>query len=246
MVHEFHADLHVHTCLSPCGELSMSPAGIVEAARAKGINVLGVCDHNSARNAPYVVRAARGSGVVILPGMEVCSREEVHVVTLFETTEAALAMQETVYAALEGKNNPGVFGMQVVANELGEVEDFEERLLIGATTLSIDAIAARVRELGGLVIPAHIDRQAYGLVGQLGFIPPGLDADALEISYRIKAAQARATIPGTEAFPLVTGSDAHDLPDLGRAVTRFHLETRTLAEIRMALRGEGGRRVEID
>jgi PHP family Zn ribbon phosphoesterase len=160
--------------------------------------------------------------------------------------DAALAMQETVYAALAGKNNPDVFGMQVVANERGEVEDFEERLLIGATSLSIDAIAARAHALGGLVIPAHVDRQAYGLVGQLGFIPPDLKADALEVSYRMKAGAARATIPGIGAFPLVTSSDAHDLPDLGRAVTRFYLETRSLAEIRMALRGEDGRRAEID
>ena len=224
----------------------MSPAGIVDAARARGINVLGICDHNSARNVPYVLRAALGTGVVILPGLEVCSREEVHVLTFFDTEEAALAMQEVVYARLEGTNNPDVFGMQVVANELGEVEGFEERLLIGATGLSIDEIAAQARALGGLVVPAHVDRQAYGLVGQLGFIPPTLDADALEISYRIKAARARETIPGTERFALVTGSDAHDLPDLGRAITRFYLETRSLGEVRMALAGQGGRRAEVD
>ena len=245
MVHEFHADLHVHTCLSPCGELSMSPTGIVAEAGRKGIDVLAVCDHNSARNVEAVSRAARGTGVVIVPGIEVCSREEVHVLTLFETVEAVLAMQRVIYDHLDGTNDPDTFGMQIVANELDEVEGFEDRLLIGATDLSIEDVIEHAHRLGGLAIPAHIDREAYSLVAQLGFIPPGLPADAMEVSYRGDAEVIRRTVMGVEAYPLITSSDAHDLPDIGRARTRLSMATRSLAEIRRALAGTDGRSAEI-
>ena len=245
MVHEFYADLHIHTCLSPCGELEMSPSGIVEAALARGINIIAICDHNSALNVPYVIRAAKSRGLEVVPGMEVNTKEEVHLLALFETQEAAFAMQEEVYAVLPGENDEETFGLQVIANENSEVEGFEKRLLIGACGLSLERAIEIVHGLGGLAIPSHIDREAFSLVGQLGFIPPGLPVDALEISRRTKPEEAIARIPEAKGYPLITNSDAHFLEDVGKAFTRFRLKTRSFDEIRMALKREDGRGSEI-
>jgi len=245
MVHEFFADLHIHSCLSPCGELEMSPRDIVDAALARGINIIAVCDHNSALNVPYVVRAAEGRGLVVIPGMEVCTREEVHLLALFETLEAVNAMQEDVYRTLAGENDEDAFGMQVIANENSEVEGFEKKLLIGACGMSLEEAINRIHELKGLAIPAHIDRERFSLVGQLGFIPPGLPADAMEISWHTTPEEAIERIPDAGRYPLITNSDAHHLTDVGKAITRFYLERRTFDEIKMALRGSEGRRVEI-
>src|SRR5512135_1754574 len=117
MLRRFKADLHVHSCLSPCADLSMSPRNIAAEARRKGIEIIAICDHNSAENVPGVSVAGRACGVVVLPGMEVCTKEEVHVLALFEHDNETFEMQSIVYKSLEGQNNPDAFGLQVIANE---------------------------------------------------------------------------------------------------------------------------------
>lgn len=235
-------DLHVHTCLSPCGELEMHPAAVVAGARDLGLSAIAVCDHNSAANVTATVRAGVSAGVAVIPGMEIATEEEVHVLGWFPDIAAALRLQERVYAALPGKNDARVFGDQVVADEHGNVLAFEDRLLIGATRWTIDRVVQAIHEEGGLAVAAHVDRERFGLVGQLGFIPPDLPLDALEVSARMPLDEARARF-GAFGDPIVTGSDAHQPDALGRCITWMLLDTPGFEDIRLALAGREGRAV---
>lgn len=235
-------DTHVHTCLSPCGELDMHPAALVEAGIEAGLDAVVVCDHNSAENVAAVERAGRAKGLAVIPGMEVTSEEEVHVVALLPDTEAALALQSRVQRALPGKNDPDAFGMQVIANEHAEVLGFDEHLLIGATTLGIDAVVDGIHAVGGLAVAAHVDREGFGIIGQLGMIPDDLALDALEVSTRTPMNVARSKY-GAATLPLLCGSDAHQPDQVGRGVTFMLMEKPSLSEVRLALAGLGGRAV---
>jgi 3',5'-nucleoside bisphosphate phosphatase len=243
MLARIRADLHIHTCLSPCGELEMSPRKIVAQVRRLNIDMIGVCDHNSAENAPAVMKAAEGTTLTVLPGMEVCTSEEVHLLALFETAAQARALQELVYDTLRGENDPDVFGLQVVANERDEVEAFQQKLLIGAADIPIDRMVSEIHRLGGLAIASHVDRQSHSIISQLGFVPAGLRFDALEISRHAGAGDLRNLHPTTAGFPLVRNSDAHRLEEIGVGVSEYLLEEPAFGELRKALRGEDGRMV---
>ena len=243
MLKEFRADLHIHSCLSPCSDWAMSPKKIVQRSLEVGLDVIALCDHNSAENAGATMREGHNQGVQVLPGLEICSREEVHILALFDELDPALEMQTYVYANLPGENNSKVFGFQVVANENDEVIGENPRLLIGATRLSLHEIVDKTHGLGGINISCHVDRPAYGILNQLGFIPEDLSLDGLEVSYHTKLAQAPQTIPGIGNFSCVTASDAHYLNDIGKASTIFELAEPSLAEIRLALARQDGRRI---
>ena len=241
MLRRYQADLHIHTCLSPCADVNMSPLAIVKRAQALGVDILGICDHNSAENAPAVLEAARRHGVHVLPGMEVTSSEEVHILALFDEVEPARKLQETVYRHLPGENDEKTFGMQVIANADDEVLGFNQKLLIGATTLGVEEIVKNVHSLQGLAIAAHIDRESYSLIGQLGFVPDDLPLDALEISPGISHDEAvRRYAP---SLPLVQSSDAHKEEEIGRCRTVFLVEEASIEEIRKALEERAGRRI---
>lgn len=242
---QFKADLHIHSCLSPCADWAMSPRKIVQQSLDVGLDLIAVCDHNSAENAGAAMREGDRQGLQVLPGMEICSREEVHILALFDELKPALEMQAHVYAHLPGENNSKVFGFQVVANEADEVIGENPRLLIGATRLGLHDIVNKTHMLGGINISSHVDRPAYGIINQLGFIPDDLALDGLEVSYHIELAKAVQNIPGIENFSCVTASDAHYLEDIGKVWTVFQLAAPTLAEIRLALARKNGRRILI-
>jgi PHP family Zn ribbon phosphoesterase len=198
----------------------MSPKKIVEKSRERQLDLIAICDHNTAENAAATSREGSRQGIAVLPGMEICSREEVHLVALFKKIEDALKMQEFIYAHLPGKNEPEVFGHQVVADEHDQVLGENARLLIG-----------------------DVDRPSYSLIGQLGFIPEDLHLDAVEVSYRVPLDKALTAVPGIKDYPCVTASDAHFLRDIGKVWTEFILAAPTLEEIQMALTGTEGRRI---
>ncbi len=224
----------------------MSPKKIVEKSLERQLDLIAICDHNTAENAAAVLREGTRQGIAVLPGMEICSREEVHLVTLFKKIEDALKMQEFIYAHLPGENQPEVFGHQVVADAHDQVLGENPRLLIGATQLSLLDIVEKAHHLGGICISAHVDRPSYSLIGQLGFIPEDLHLDAVEVSYRVPLDKALTEVPGIKNYPCVTSSDAHFLRDIGKVWTEFILAAPTLQEIRMALAGTKGRRVLTD
>ncbi|MCL4538577.1 MAG: PHP domain-containing protein [Bacteroidetes bacterium] len=238
---EFRADLHIHTCLSPCADLEMSPQNIVREAKRKGLEVIGICDHNSAENVPAVEKNARKEGIGVIGGMEVTSKEEVHILALFDVEDKLFSLQEIVYDQLNGTNDERLYGEQVVVNENEEVVGFNRKLLIGASEITLTRLVDLIHERNGLAIASHVDREGFGIIGQLGFIPPGLPLDALEITDPSK----KGGIPRNESLPFVTSSDAHNLADVGKRYTSFLMNGISIDELRRCLHGDEGREVRI-
>ena len=235
------ADLHIHTCLSPCGDLTMSPRAIAQQAKIKEIDIIGICDHNSVENVPALIKAASRFDISVLPGMEVTSLEEAHILALFNRLEPALELQKIIYSNLPGENDEDAFGMQVVVNAEGEVLGFNNKLLIGASTLSVDEVVKTIHSLEGLAIASHVDREGFSITGQLGFIPTDLGLDALEISSHMSFEEARKRFD--PVFPLTTSSDAHYLEDIGKVSTTFYIENSSTEEIKKALLNQDGRKI---
>ncbi|KPK64279.1 hypothetical protein AMJ83_03385 [candidate division WOR_3 bacterium SM23_42] len=247
MLRCYRADLHIHTCLSPCADLTMSPRRVVKAALAKKLDMIAICDHNSAENLRAAANAARDTSLTVLAGMEITSSEEVHVIGLFKDVDTALIMQQLVYQNLApGENKEKLFGEQIIANEFDEVEGYNHRLLIGATNLSISDTVQEIHRLDGLAIASHIDREAYSIIGQLGFIPEGLELDALEISSSITHAEAAKMAPQIEKFSLISSSDAHSLDEIGKVIARFRIAAPTIEELGKAFKVKQGRSVMLE
>ena len=219
----------------------MSPREILTAAKKKEIDIIGICDHNSSENSLAVMNAARKMNISVFPGMEVTSQEEVHVLALFDEIENALKLQKFVYKNLPGENDEKAFGMQVVVNEKEEVLGFNNKLLIGATTIPLEEVIRLIHSFSGIAIASHIDRESFSIIGQLGFIPDNLELDALEISPNTSFNEARKKY--ADHFPITCSSDAHYPDDIGKSFTSFLLEDSTLAEIKKALKNEEGRRL---
>jgi hypothetical protein len=178
----------------------------------------------------------------VIPGIEITTREEVHILGLFKTEQDLSRIQSLVDENLSGENDPDAFGPQVVVDEWDEPIALNDKLLIGATTLKIGEVVDAIHEFGGLAIAAHIDREGFGLIGQLGLIPRGLKLDALEVSPRVSHREWSET---WSDFPVVTSSDAHHLADIGKSATTFLVEEATFEEIEKALAGRDGRKVLI-
>jgi PHP family Zn ribbon phosphoesterase len=220
----------------------MSPRRIVKEAVMKGIDVIGITDHNSAENVA-AVRGAAEAGLAVLAGLEITSSEEVHLLALFDDIDAALALQEFIYNHLPGQNDEDIFGIQPIVNSDDEVEGILDRLLIGATTLPFGEIVEKIRSGGGLVIPAHVDREAFGVIGQLGFVPPQADLDGLEVSKAVTRDDGVRDFSQDGRYPIIRSSDAHQPEEIGAATTTFLLEMPLCTEIGMGLRNEAGRKI---
>jgi predicted metal-dependent phosphoesterase TrpH len=239
MMRKVKADLHLHTCLSPCADAQMQATAIVRQARKKGLGMIGICDHNSAENAVAVVKAGAREGLPVIGGMEITSSEEVHILGLFDNETDLMNMQRVVYDNLPGENREEFYGPQTVIDEWDNILGSSHKLLIGATSLTVERIVDAIHERSGVAIASHIDRERFSLIGQLGFIPEGLKLDALEVS-------SLASVEEKYEYPLVTFSDAHFLEDIGNNSTDFVIEKESVDEIKKALHNEMGRRVLVN
>jgi len=240
IMNEYKADLHIHTCLSYCAELEMTPKNIVRESEKRGLNIIGICDHNSCENVINVKKSAKNMNLNIIGGIEITSKEEVHVLALFDNEDSLLSMQQIVYYNLVDTYDEKIYNEQVIVNEDDEVLGFNKKLLLGATELTIESIVKYIHELGGIAIASHVDRERFGLISQLGFIPEGLMLDALEISDKNQFRNFN-----NKSLPVVVFSDAHSLKDIGKNYTSFYMEQLSFDEMKKSLLCEAGRRIEI-
>ena len=240
----FTASLHVHTALSPCASAEMTPQAIIGEAIRQGIDLIAITDHNTVANVEAVQAAAEGSSVCVIAGMEVQTREDVHIVCLFGSLAQALAWQEIVFSSLPDRlNDERLFGQQTLLNAADQVIGKLDRMLLTSTDMGVNETVRMVKTLGGLCIPAHVDRPSYSLISHLGFIPPELDLKAVEISSRLSQAEVRERFPFLKDYILVTAADAHYLTDLSKGQTVFHMRNATLEELKLTFHHIAGRKV---
>lgn len=207
-------DLHLHSCLSPCGAAEMTPGDMAGMCALAGLDVVALTDHNTAGNCASFCRAAEGYGLVALSGMELCTQEEIHVVCLFETPEQAMALSEHVRGLLPPvPNRPALFGPQVLMDEADGVLGEETALLAGAAAIGIDEVAGLVAGMGGVAFPAHIDRPSFSLLGVLGLWDPALGYPLAELS-RYCPPDFLDGRPDLTGVHFLTNSDAHDLDQI--------------------------------
>ncbi len=241
---EFKADLHIHTVLSPCGSLEMSPRNIVQEALKKNIDIIGITDHNSTRQCQGVSKEAQKAGITVYTGVEVTTKEEVHCLAFFETFDILNTFQQYIDLHMPDiMNDTDLFGYQVVIDESENIVYEEPKLLISAISQGIDQLEAEVHLLGGIFIPAHINRPRYGLVGQLGFVPPDLKADAFELSKHISTEDFLKKFNYLKGRTFIRNSDAHQPDIIGESFTTLKMESTAFSEFRQAIAGVNGRRV---
>lgn len=242
----YKADLHTHTVLSPCGDLEMSPANIVQQAKKKGLDILGITDHNSTKNCKVIEKLAAKNDLMILKGAEVTSKEEVHCLAFFEKDDELFDFQNYLEQHLPKiENDVNRFGYQVVVDENDNITEQINWLLISALNVSINQIEQKVHELNGLFIPAHIDRARYSILSQLGFVPNDINYDALELSKFIDKTEFLKQHNYLADYSFIQSSDAHFLKDIGQTSVDFQMEEKNFHEIVLALKGLNGRKVLI-
>ena len=238
------ADFHIHTLLSPCAEIEMTPHHIVMRAAQYGVDAVAITDHNASANAAAAGEAAKNYGVKVFPGMEVECREEAHIVVLFDTLEQLAAWQKIVDANMSGlKNNAERFGAQFIVDDDDNFIAEEERMLLGPLKLSAAEVIQKVNAMGGMAIAAHVDRPSYSLLMQLGFLPSDMGLAAAEISpagiRELKEQKLKLALGGLN---YVTDSDAHMMDSfINGPKNLITVKSLTVAELKMALAAEEGR-----
>ena len=210
-MNSYRYDLHLHSCLSPCGDTDMTPNNLVNMAALLGCDIIALTDHNTCRNTPAAVKVGQAADVLVIPGMELCTAEEAHVVCLFETVEDALAFDKYVCAHIpKVPNRPEIFGEQWILNEddekIGEISELHYR-----NRHQHQRRAGAREKFNGVAFPAHVDKDAYSVTASLGAIPPEAQFSAAELSLTADAAQQRLLHPELESMMLLRNSDAHYL-----------------------------------
>ncbi|MDD2955730.1 MAG: PHP domain-containing protein [Oscillospiraceae bacterium] len=212
---KIHYDLHLHSALSPCGDLDMTPNNILNMAALNGLDAVALTDHNSCKNCPAFLEAARGMPLLALPGMELTTSEEVHVVCLFPSLEPAMAFDTYVHDRLPPvENRPDIFGEQQILDAADRVTGSEALLLINATSISIEEVSGLVRGMGGVAFPAHVDKSSTSVLSNLGYFAPEWGFSFCEIADPTHVEALRRDHPLTREMKLLHNSDAHYLWDI--------------------------------
>jgi len=230
----YRADIHIHSVLSPCGSLDMSPAAIISTAINKGLEMIAISDHNSTLNCNLAVALGEKCGLSVLRAAEVTTAEEVHCLAIFPDESSTALFQKFLEDKMQHiMNVPEKFGYQIVLDSEENIIDEVEYFLPAALTASIDEVEKQVHGLGGIFIPAHIDRPAFSITSQLGFMPPDLSVDAVELTGRMPSM----------SYPVIQNSDSHYIEQIGRRFTTYMLDSPTFSELLMAIKGESGRSI---
>ncbi len=244
----FRADLHIHSVLSPCGSLEMSPRDIVRTASEKGVHVIAVTDHNTCAHAPYIEKLSAEYGITAFYGMELQTISETHALCLFGSVEDALHFGDQIYALVpDVPNNAEVFGDQVEVDENGMIVREETKMLLQSAEIEIEEAIDMAHAANGLLFAAHIDRDTFSIISQLGFIREGLPLDGIEFSKHTSYAKGCALFSDyCKSYPVLRNSDAHFLEDIGAAYTILDMQAPTFNEFKKALIGENGRSIRYD
>ncbi len=225
---KYYCDLHIHSALSPCGDLDMTPNNIVNMASLCGLDIIAVCDHNSIGNVKSTIDAAKDLPLCVVAGMELETSEEVHFVCLFENYEAAcdFDLWLTPYKPTI-KNNPQIFGEQQYMDSEDNVTGVEEALLVSACSISIYDVKKKIDTLPAIIIPAHVDRNSYSIISNLGFIPEDLNFSAIEISSAAVKEDIIKKYPYLQNYNIITNSDSHYLGTIFERENPIELKTPT-------------------
>lgn len=243
----YRADLHLHTVLSPCGDIYMSPSAIIEQAKKLHLDVIAITDHNSTRQVKVTQQLGRENGILVIGGVEITTQEEAHALAYFETDEQLDAFQEFLDENLPHiPNDEERFGYQLIVDIDEEITGEEEWLLLSAIDADLDTLYDKVHEIGGLFVPAHVNKPASSLMSQLGFIPPDIKADALEISKHVKKEDFLKKFAYLKKFMFTKSSDAHFVHIIGEVHCVLNMYDLTFDEFRKTLRGEDGRFIETE
>ncbi|MFW5999177.1 MAG: PHP domain-containing protein [Halanaerobiaceae bacterium] len=229
---KYRIDLHIHTVLSPCADLLMTPGQIIEQALGLGLDIIAITDHNATGNLRVALKLAKVLPLEIIPGMELETREEVHLLCLFPDLERALDWQEIVNDNLpDRENREDIFGPQLLTDEEDRFIGRETRLLSTATFLSLEEAVEGVTSRNGLIIPSHIER-TNGLINNLGFIPPELEDkfSLLEVNAAGKETELCEKFPFLKEYTIISSSDAHHPDQIGNGI-KIELQGTGLSEL---------------
>lgn len=229
------ADLHIHTVLSPCGDVEMTPLKIIDRAVEEGLGVIGITDHNSTLNCLEIKNVGEERGVFVLSGAEITTREEVHVLCFVEEEKLSDLQSFIEKSILKIPNNPEVFGYQLAVNRNEEVVEEVEYLLINAIDKSIEEVCEFIRSLSGIFIPAHIDKGSNSVYSQLGFLPFGMDADALEVTKNADTSAMTSRDKSIRGRNFIKSSDAHYPDQIGSAYTILNMDEFSFSAVKRAL-----------
>lgn len=222
---KYYYDFHLHSCLSPCGDMDMTPNNITGMAAILGLDVIALTDHNTCLNCGAAIEAGKRNGVLVIPGMELTTSEDIHAVCLFPTLERALNWSEYVdNHRIKVKNRPDIYGRQVIMNSLDEETGEIEHLLLPATDISILNAHRLAEDFGGICFPAHIDRDSYSILSVLGEIDEYCGFTTAELADISRLDELKKLHPVLNAMNIVTDSDAHYLENMRDAQNFLELE----------------------
>ncbi len=236
---KYYYDLHIHSCLSPCGDMDMTPNNLVNMAKLLGLDVIALTDHNTSRNCAAAMAAGREIGLLVIPGMELTTSEDIHAVCLFPTLEKALAWDDYVdNHRIKIRNRAEIYGRQVMMNEQDEETGEIEPLLLPATEISIMNAYAKVKEFGGICFPAHVDRDSLSILSVLGEIDPACGFKTAELADKSKLDSLHQMHPILDTLNIVTDSDAHYLENMREAENSLELDELSPEAVLAALDSE--------
>ena len=208
-------DLHLHSCLSPCGDNEMTPYNLVNLAKLFGYDIIALTDHNSCKNCLSAIKAGEKIGITVVPGMELCTCEEIHNICLFPDIERAMLFSDYISGTLPKiKNKEKIFGEQLVMDEFDTVSGKEEILLTTASSVSISELDELVTRYDGVCYPAHIDRASYSVISALGDFPPEVEARCFELTPTARSEEYLEKYPATKGKLIIRSSDAHYLENM--------------------------------
>ena len=222
---ELFYDLHIHSCLSPCGDDESTPANIAMLAKMLGLDVAALTDHNSCKNCPAFFEAAKAAELLPIAGMELTTQEEIHVLCLFPELDNAMEFDKYVHERIMPiKNKPEIYGNQLVKNSGDETVDIEEICLINATDIDFYSVKPLVKSYGGIMIPAHIDRKAFSLINSLGGVPSDAGFECVEIKYPEAVENLTLKYPYIGECGVIFDSDAHYLENISMPNNKLSVE----------------------